>query len=527
MYSLKRQVVGSHLVDSVGKLETLEQLLSVPRGSLQLTALFATQDKGWDPAAFHSNCDNKGPTLTLVQCTESAPSNKRIERLYGGYAAVSWNSSNLFQNDAQAFLFRFVCPKDSKKSVAPEKFSRTSKGNEVFGSSSMGPVFGYKHDFFTFDKAADILSEKQHGNINSFTLEGQPLVDAAHIEKSRDKWRLEVLHVGSIDPAAGELDVAWQKGVSWSPEDGRKLQDKVLSFDPRAKRLPVDSINILLCGGVGAGKSSFVSTIDSLCEGRTSRLAPHGTGTGSLTRNLRKYTFTDPATDQLVHWKLWDSMGWGANDYKQGELNYILDGNLPDGCDLDRAISAQTPGFRAQPTLGDRVHSVCMVVPCDSATDESYMKRLCEMRQFARARDLIPLVLLTKIDSYDPDVIGEDLTKTFHSARLLNLMKEVAHTSGVGGRKDVLPIKNFCDESEPTTEAGQPTQQIRPNLPTVQDRKRIQRTNQESCSLDCQVQRIMPASMSFMMTLLEKGKVTTCWHDWHVSCGRTQPGRQL
>ncbi len=42
--------------------------------------------------------------------------------------------------------------------------------------------------------------------------------------------------------------------------------------------------------------------------------------------------------------------------------------------------------------------------------------------------DLMPLVLLTKIDSYDPDVIGKDLTKNFHSARLLNLM-EVSHSA--------------------------------------------------------------------------------------------------
>ena len=33
------------------------------------------------------------------------------------------------------------------------------------------------------------------------------------------------------------------------------------------------------------------------------------------------------------------------------------------------------------------------------------------------------LVFLTKIDKYDPDVIGEDLSKTFHSARLLSLME--------------------------------------------------------------------------------------------------------
>ncbi len=35
----------------------------------------------------------------------------------------------------------------------------------------------------------------------------------------------------------------------------------------------------------------------------------------------------------------------------------------------------------------------------------------------------MPLVFLTKVDSYDPDVIGQDLTKTFHSARLLSLME--------------------------------------------------------------------------------------------------------
>lgn len=33
------------------------------------------------------------------------------------------------------------------------------------------------------------------------------------------------------------------------------------------------------------------------------------------------------------------------------------------------------------------------------------------------------LVFLTKIDSYDPDVIGEDAKKTFHSERLLSLME--------------------------------------------------------------------------------------------------------
>ncbi|DBA72796.1 TPA: hypothetical protein ACH3X2_010185 [Trebouxia sp. C0005] len=82
------------------------------------------------------------------------------------------------------------------------------------------------------------------------------------------------------------------------------------------------------------------------------------------------------------------------------------------------------------------------------------MERLQEMRQFAREREIPTLVFLTKIDKYDPDVIGEDLTKTFHSARLLSLMEDLEEDSGVGGSKDILPIKNLSKETEPTPEAG-------------------------------------------------------------------------
>ena len=164
------------------------------------------------------------------------------------------------------------------------------------------------------------------------------------------------------------------------------LQRQIFGFDPKAEGLPVQHINILLCGGVGAGKSSIASTVDSLSLGRTSRRAPHGQGTGSLTRKLRKYSFTKPASKQKVNWQLWDGMGWGANDYKAGELGFILDGNLPDKCKLDGHVSMKTEGFKMCPSVADAVHCMCLVVPCDAVSDDSYMRRLREMRQFARDR---------------------------------------------------------------------------------------------------------------------------------------------
>lgn len=132
-------------------------------------------------------------------------------------------------------------------------------------------------------------------------------------------------------------------------QDVKDRQDSILCYDPKQAGLSVPILNLLLCGGVGAGKSSIVSTIASICKGRTSRPAPHGTGTGSYTHMLRKYSFHQPGNGESVKWQLWDTMGWGVDDYKRGELGFILDGNLPDKCYLSRNVSIRTEGFNIHP----------------------------------------------------------------------------------------------------------------------------------------------------------------------------------
>ena len=73
-----------------------------------------------------------------------------------------------------------------------------------------------------------------------------------------------------------------------SVQEYKSLFKKLLSFRV-LKDLP--KINRLLFGGVDAGKSSLISTVDSLFKGRMSRRAAHGQGTGSYTRALTKYSF--------------------------------------------------------------------------------------------------------------------------------------------------------------------------------------------------------------------------------------------
>lgn len=90
--------------------------------------------------------------------------------------------------------------------------------------------------------------------------------------------------------------------------------NKVVKF---AAPREVPRINMLLFGGVGAGKSSLVSSVDSLFKGRMSRRAAHGQGTGSFTRTLTKFSFKVElqGEDGKTLTFQWDIRRKSAHDY--------------------------------------------------------------------------------------------------------------------------------------------------------------------------------------------------------------------
>jgi hypothetical protein len=95
---------------------------------------------GFQAKTFHSSCNNKGPTLTIVQCTKGY--------VFGGYARVPWTSSGSYRSDPNAFLFTLSNPSN----LAPTKFARTGSGNELYDETSYGPTFGSGHDLYIADQ---------------------------------------------------------------------------------------------------------------------------------------------------------------------------------------------------------------------------------------------------------------------------------------------------------------------------------------------------------------------------------------
>jgi len=98
--------------------------------------IYRASRNGWAASNFHSCCDNKGPTVTVV---------KSGNYIFGGYTDQSWNSGpGEHKRAPHSFVFSLVNP----SGLPPTKMPLIA-GNEGYAiacNSSYGPVFGAGND---------------------------------------------------------------------------------------------------------------------------------------------------------------------------------------------------------------------------------------------------------------------------------------------------------------------------------------------------------------------------------------------
>ncbi|CAF3018744.1 unnamed protein product [Rotaria sp. Silwood2] len=113
---------------------------------------FGSTRDGFDTNAFHSRCNNKGPTITIIQSSNNY--------LFGGYTAILWISEvGSWKNDNTAFLFSLVNP----YKIPPTKYliNPGQSGNAVNHHSIYGPCFGAGPDMY--------LANASNSNNSSYT----------------------------------------------------------------------------------------------------------------------------------------------------------------------------------------------------------------------------------------------------------------------------------------------------------------------------------------------------------------------
>jgi hypothetical protein len=93
--------------------------------------LYRASRDGRSAKAFHSKCDNKAKTLTVVKSTDGF--------IFGGYAGLAWDSSNQYKLDPNAFIFIFKNP--YKPSDSDMQFNSIKDAKGIYCNSNYGPTF--------------------------------------------------------------------------------------------------------------------------------------------------------------------------------------------------------------------------------------------------------------------------------------------------------------------------------------------------------------------------------------------------
>jgi hypothetical protein len=132
------------------------------------TLLYRGSRDGISPQAFHSKCDGKANTVTIIKTDKNY--------VFGGYTASPWKSEReTYGDDPTAFIFSLR--KNGTSSLSSSnKFTVRDAGTAIYNDFEAGPVFGsyketYLADLFVslngpYQNAADFGSSYNTGTMS-------------------------------------------------------------------------------------------------------------------------------------------------------------------------------------------------------------------------------------------------------------------------------------------------------------------------------------------------------------------------
>lgn len=402
--------------------------------------LYKISKDGCSAPTFHQKCDGQGATVTVLYNTNNT--------IYGGYLSQSWHSNNGYINDPDAFLFRL----QYNGSNNPLKFPVDDGSNAGYGQSGYGPTFGGGHDIQTFNgtiaNSGSVFSLNGYFGLgNSYNLNGQNVNTITN--NSLQVTDMEVYSVKD-GPGKTDLDKSWREHDEWTTKTMQALKESLLDYKPMTET-NVAAANILLIGQIGAGKSSFFNSVNSIFRGKISSKACSGSFEHSVTTMYRQYKVKDFSKGKFLNFRLCDTRGFEEEFALDAqEISFILDGNIPDRYQFNPLVpfTPDTPGYIKDPGLKDKIHCVAFVI--DGSTvdvmSEKVQKQMKDLQVRMNHRGLPQVVFLTKLDKICPDV-NDDVKNTFTSSAVYDAVEKVADVMGLP-RAHVLPVKNYESETK-------------------------------------------------------------------------------
>lgn len=247
------------------------------------------------------------------------------------------------------------------------------------------------------------------------------------------------------------LENEWRK-MEWGEEVRETLMESVRSFKPASET--ITEARVLLIGPVSAGKSSFISSVQSVFTGRVINRAMVGSSSStSFTKKLRSYNIrgAGESANEPTALVLCDVMGVGEGESTGLTLHdalSVIKGHAPEGHQFspEQPIGAETVGFVRKPSANDKVH--CVVFVIDGSKVGSYAKSFGatfqQLREHISNLGVHQVAVLTHVDQVCT-ATRSDTTKVYRSRAIQQAMEKAGELLGMA-TSYIVPVKNYCSE---------------------------------------------------------------------------------
>ncbi|XP_067252191.1 interferon-induced protein 44-like [Chanodichthys erythropterus] len=421
-------IAGSGATNTSKLTEEQRKQLCGLLGNVELTLLYKASVHGYNASTFHQRCDRQGPTLLVAY--------NRAGYIFGGYTSVEYAQSGQHIRDVDAFLFSF-------QGNNPVCFNVSSGCNARLDNTG-GPNFGQKL-YFCYNNQPVVYDQSGQIYDNAFTFSSATLYG-----NDTQLTECEVYKVEQRSTQVSIKEKPW-RNVLWTAERRDELMKMIRNHKPLITS--VSRVRILMIGPVGAGKSSFFNSINSIFMGRMTSKAMSGSAGTSLTTQFRTYPVKDGREGKPLPFVLCDTMGLeeqsGAGlDIE--DISSILQGHVPDRYKFNPTSSFQPDEQKASKpaSLQEKIHCVVYVIDATkiSLMSDKLEEKLAAIRRKVNSLGIAQIVLMTKVDEAC-SLVEEDLQSLYVSSYIKTKVQEVSSRLGVPV-SCVLPVKNYSQELE-------------------------------------------------------------------------------
>ncbi|KAL3966238.1 growth arrest and DNA-damage-inducible protein [Sarotherodon galilaeus] len=236
-----------------------------------------------------------------------------------------------------------------------------------------------------------------------------------------------------------------------SPRERERELQLVRDYKPHKD---VQHLRIMLYGPPGAGKSSFINSVDSTLRGKiATRALADATPGVCFNTAYRTYKIGKGEPGTFYPFVFNDTMGLerGAErGIHVEDIKLAMSGHVKGGYRFNPKcpLFETDPGYNSSPTLDDKVHILVLVIPADtlSIISTESRRKMNNVRLAARDNGIPQIAIMTKIDEACPEV-KKGIKNAYRSKHLNKLMETVNVILGIP-LNCIFLVKNYHKEIE-------------------------------------------------------------------------------